>query len=82
MQIVAFMKVIDGYCAAAGLAEATVSTRVFNDGKRITEVRAGADIGMRRVEKAIQWFSDNWPENTPWPEGVYRPVPTILEAAQ
>jgi hypothetical protein len=26
-------------------------------------------------ENAMQWFSDNWPDDLPWPRSVYRPLP-------
>ncbi len=82
--IASFMRLIEIYCQACGLAESTVSYRLFNDGKRVGDVRGGADIGIRRVERAMQWFSDNWPVTVEWPHDVPRPVPAskIPEAAE
>lgn len=65
--------VSDAFCASTGIAEATLSSRVFNDGKRLAAVRAGKDIGARRVERAMRWFSENWPEGADWPLLVPRP---------
>jgi hypothetical protein len=69
------------YCVATGLAEATVSTRVMKDGKRLDAIRAGKDIGARRLAEAIQWFSDNWPADVTWPDSIARPTPTVRERA-
>ena len=72
--VLAFLTLVDAYCFATKMAEATLASRLFNDGKRIGQVRAGADIGARRLERAMQWLSDNWPENADWPEDVARPI--------
>jgi len=57
------------------MADATISTRLFNDGKRIGTLRNGGDIGTRRLVTAIQWFSDNWPDDAEWPPVIERPEP-------
>ena len=67
------LRLFDAYCAAAGLAETTVSTRVFSDGKRIAVLRSGGDMGVRRLDRAFQWFSDHWPEGAEWPADIRRP---------
>lgn len=69
------------YCSAHGIAETTLSSRIFNDGKRISAVRAGADIGARRLERAVEWLAVHWPDTTPWPEDIRRPEIT-REAAE
>lgn len=71
----------NAFADARGIGEARVSTLVFNDGKRISRVREGADIGVRSVERAVQWFSDNWPEGVDWPLEVPRPEPVSSESA-
>lgn len=73
--------VVEGFCRAEGVPESTVSWRVFNDGKRLAQVRAGADIGVRRLERAMQWLSDNWPDGAEWPETVARPKPQVIQEA-
>lgn len=75
------MTLVDTFCAATGLAEATLSTRVMKDGKRLEAIRAGKDIGTRRLAEAIQWFSDNWPEDAEWPCSIVRPAPAPREQA-
>lgn len=73
------LKVVDAF-GGGKMADATISTRVFNDGKRIAILRRGGDIGTRRLQIALQWFSDNWPEDAEWPPLVERPVPRIPAA--
>ncbi|QTL01934.1 hypothetical protein J5J86_14080 [Aquabacter sp. L1I39] len=75
------LRIFDAYSAATGLAETTVSTRVFQDGKRIAALRLGGDMGVRRTARAVQWFSANWPEGADWPEGITRPAPTDSQEA-
>lgn len=70
------------YSAATGLSEATISTRLFRDGKGLSRIRAGGDIGTRRLERAMKWFSANWPEGAEWPADVPRPdTPTLAPDA-
>ncbi|PPQ34761.1 hypothetical protein CH337_20785 [Rhodoblastus acidophilus] len=75
------LHVVDRYGDALGLSDATVSTRVFNDGKRVATLRRGGDIGVRSFENALTWFSDHWPADASWPADVPRPTPTNSEAA-
>lgn len=72
--IPSFLAVVAAYSEATDLAEATVSSRLFNDGKRIQQVRSGADIGVRRLQRAILWLWQHWPEGAKWPEQVPRPI--------
>jgi hypothetical protein len=84
MSIVAsFLVVVERFCEAEAVPESTASWRMFDDSKRMAQIRAGADIGVRRLERATQWLSDNWPESACWPEGIDRPErQSIAEAAE
>jgi hypothetical protein len=66
---------LETYAAAIGRSDRRVSTVVFNRGGRIDSLRAGADLTTRQAERAMQWFSANWPAGVDWPEGVPRPAP-------
>ncbi|WP_371346247.1 hypothetical protein [Ancylobacter sp. IITR112] len=75
-------RICTSYSAATGLSEATISTRLFRDGKGLARIRAGGDIGARRLERAMQWFAANWPEGAEWPADVPRPdTPTLAPGA-
>jgi hypothetical protein len=65
--------VLDAYSALTGQAEATVSTKFLGNGNRIREIRAGGDMGARRIARALAAFSAQWPIGGDWPEGVERP---------
>lgn len=63
------------YGRAQGAAPSTVSWRVFGDTKKLGAIQDGADIGLRRFERALDWFSANWPDSASWPSDVPRPSP-------
>lgn len=67
------LAVVDAYETATLASDTTVSSRIFNDGKKIGSLRTGADIMTRKYNAALVWFSANWPEGAVWPEGVSRP---------
>lgn len=73
--------VSDAYAAARGLSESRISTLAFGEGTRLKHVREGGDMGARRVQRGLQWFSDNWPETAEWPAGVSRPEPTSSDSS-
>lgn len=77
----AFLVLVDSYGASAGVAEATVSSRLFNDGKRIASIRRGSDVGVRRLRVALEWLSDHWPEGAAWPCDIPRPFNHIQSPA-
>jgi hypothetical protein len=80
-QIAHLLKLVEGFCFSTKIAEATLSNRIFMDGKRLTAIRAGSDVGVRRIGRAITWLSDNWPTDVDWPAEVPRPS-RIPEAAE
>ena len=72
-EIEELFELVDRYAAAKGLAEASVSIEIFNDGKRMRTLKAGGDIGVRRMRRAVQLLSRKWPADLPWPKAVKRP---------
>lgn len=56
-----------------GLAMSTVSTYSANDGKWICGLKSGASCTLRKAGIVLQWFSDNWPDDLEWPQGIERP---------
>lgn len=68
------------YAWLEGVPLSTVSSRAFDDGKKLAAIEAGADIQVRRLEGAMQWFSDNWPDAS-WPDDVPRPAPSTQAPA-
>ncbi len=75
--------VFETYCRATGRSEARISTQVLSGGKRILQIRDGGDIGTIGFERAMQWFSDHWPDDVVWPDEIQRPlVELVTEAAE
>lgn len=74
------LEVADAYIATATFRpgsnpESATSSRVFKDGKTLAALRSGAaDLVTKRYAAALQWFSDNWPENATWPAEIDRPA--------
>lgn len=68
--------VAEAYASARSLSESRVSTLAFGEGTRLKHIREGGDMGARRVQRGLQWFSDNWPDGAEWPASVPRPAPT------
>lgn len=75
MSIDALKSVFTTYCAATGLAEATVSTRFLGRGGRFEQIKAGGDMGARTIDRIIADFAAHWPADAAWPDGVARPEP-------
>jgi hypothetical protein len=52
MIIPAFIQRCDRYCAMRRIKRATLSTMIFNDGKRLEAVANGANVGVLTLERA------------------------------
>lgn len=52
MIIPAFVQRCDSYCARRGIARATLSTLLFDDGKRIDALAGGSNVGVLTLERA------------------------------
>lgn len=77
------LTVSDLYCTAAGVSRSRVSTIVLSGGRRLDRIEGGGDVSTATFERAMQWFSDNWPEAADWPSGVSRPARSrVPEAAE
>ncbi len=66
--------VADIYAAAAGIGRKRMSTIVFNRGAKLDNIADGGDLATGTFERAMLWFSVNWPEGAEWPADIPRPV--------
>jgi hypothetical protein len=73
------LAVAAAYCARTGLSRSRVSTLVFNHGQRLDLIDGGADLATRSYERAMLWFSANWPQDLEWPADVVRPEPEVAQ---
>ena len=60
-----------------GIKATTVSKRCAGQAHAIDRLRAGATITLGRYNRIVQWFSDHWPPDLPWPSDITRPTPAL-----
>ena len=69
------IRVADAFAQSRCLSRSRVSTVVFGSGMVLERIASGsADVKTGTFERAMKYFSDNWPDGTDWPEGIARPV--------
>ncbi len=69
------IQLADAYMAATGSSSATVSERAGGDWQFFDKVRGGClNWRIRTYDRAVAWFSANWPSGAAWPAGIDRPV--------
>lgn len=73
--------IIERFAEIKGLSPSRVTTLALNSGHIYRRLVDGSDITVGRLEDAVQWFSNNWPSDTAWPEGLRRPAPKSGDAA-
>lgn len=69
------------YAQAEGIGLAALSSRVFNDSKKIPALAAGRDFTTARYEAGVRYIAARWPADIAWPDGVHRPAPLPEESA-
>lgn len=62
-----------GYATHQGISLVRLSSRVFDDGKKLNSLAERGDITTARFERGMKWFSENWPDGAEWPLSVPRP---------
>lgn len=67
------LAVADAFGVARNVSRARVSTLVFNQGAALDRIARGGDLNTGSFERAMAWFSANWPEGGAWPVAVSRP---------
>lgn len=73
IQIAHLLALADEFERVMSIEDKTLSFRVFGDSKKLSALRAEADITTARFNAALKWFSDNWPKDARWPKQVSRP---------
>lgn len=56
-----FLTLADQYLALTAVPETTLSYRIFEDTKKIADLRRGRDITLGRFGMAMRWLAKNWP---------------------
>lgn len=70
------------YTSAVNVSLATLSERAAGDWRFFQQVAAGAlNYRIRSYDRAMTWFSANWPAGLEWPADVPRPIASEETAA-
>ena len=69
-----FLSVVDAFLLASRWKDATLSSYLFNDGKKLSQLRDGRTLTVSRLNDALRYLSTNWPKDAVWPDSVMRPV--------
>lgn len=65
------------YAGKHNLALTTVSLRSSGRGGYLAELTSGKrSTTLRRRDRMMRWFADNWPDDLPWPNDIPRPEPS------
>lgn len=64
----------DTFARHRGVGRKRVSKLVLNRGSKLDDIADGGDLTTSIFERAMLWFSENWPTDLRWPEDVPRPV--------
>lgn len=69
------VSLVEAYTAALGRSEATVANAMGRDGRFFIRMREGKGCSVDTLNHVMRWFSDHWPPETAWPDGIDRPQP-------
>jgi len=70
------IELCDRYAEHSGITHWRVSFLVRGDGQFFNRLKEGRGCTMKTAISVQQWFSDNWPLDLEWPEGIERPAPS------
>ena len=56
-----------------GRSEATLSNKAAGNATLFERLRTGKGCTIRTAQRAVLWFSDNWPADLAWPKDIPRP---------
>lgn len=68
--------VSDAFLAKSALAMSTVWARAVGDARFLERIDSGKGFTAKTYDRALAWFSANWPSEAGWPSNVARPAPT------
>ncbi len=57
-----------------GRSVSTVSRHATGSGDTVARLLRGGTITTRRLDRAIHFLSDNWPDSVAWPADIPRPA--------
>lgn len=67
------LTVARAYASAEGIELSRASWRAFSESKTLDDLTEGrTSPTLRRADRALQWFSEHWPDGAVWPAAVPR----------
>jgi hypothetical protein len=70
----ALIKLAEQMAAHEGVTHFAISMRALRKGDFFKNLmKPNGDCRTRTASRLFQWFSDHWPEDLEWPEGIPRP---------
>lgn len=76
------LQMADQFREACGIErETTLSFRIFDDSKRLTNLRGDGDITIGSFTKAMTYMAANWPEGRDLPAQLAPYLPPTEDAA-
>ena len=68
------VELLDLFAEHTGRSVSTVSRHATGSGDTVARLRRGGTITTRRLDRAIRFLSDNWPDSVAWPADIPRPA--------
>lgn len=62
------------YGKARKLSEASIANQIRCNGGFFARLRQGGSCRVDTMHRVLQFFSDNWPSDVSWPDGIDRPT--------
>jgi hypothetical protein len=62
------------YCLGASVAPTTCWQRATGSMTFLARMENGRTVMVESVDRAVAWFSDNWPVGSRWPRSIKRPA--------
>lgn len=70
------------YAGARKVSPATIGRLAAGDWRFFDRLDGGdTTFTARKYDDVMQWFSDNWPDDTAWPDDVSRPLASATTEA-
>lgn len=76
------VRLVEACASAKNLSEARVANLAGRDGQFFNRLRDGKGCSVDTLQHLRQWFSDHWPADAAWPDGIHRPDPKPMVQAE
>ncbi len=71
----AILLLLAKHLAASGKRPSTIGRLCSGDSRLQPRLERGGAVSARVYSRVVQWFSNNWPADLPWPIDIPRPTP-------